>query len=95
MENFCVLEGRKNIFLSTSRSQFVLTRPVKILKIGQQMEAGKLGLVPTRPLSQLGLGSTRPGQLGLFIFLMVNWDITYMMYLLRSVVDLYDLEYAR
>ena len=29
------------------------------------LEAGQLGLVPTRPLSQLGLGSTRPGQLGL------------------------------
>ena len=33
-ENFYLLEGRKNIFLSESRSQFVLTRPAKILKIG-------------------------------------------------------------
>ena len=49
-------------------------------------EAGQLGLVPTRPLSQLGLGSTRSGQLGLFIFLMVNRDIT--MYLIRSLVDM-------
>ena len=37
-ENFCVLEGRKNIFLSASRSQFVLTRPAKILKISQQIK---------------------------------------------------------
>ena len=28
-ENFCPLEGRKIIFLSASRSQFVLTRPAK------------------------------------------------------------------
>ena len=32
-----------------------------------------------RPLSQLGLGPTPPGQLGLFIFLMVNRDITYVL----------------
>ena len=37
-ENFCLLEGRKNIFLSASRSKFVLTRPAKILKIGQQIK---------------------------------------------------------
>ena len=37
-ENFCLLEGRKNIFLSASRSQFVLKRPAKILKIGQQIK---------------------------------------------------------
>ena len=55
-------------------------------------EAGQLGLVPTRPLSQLGLGSTRPGQLGLFIFLMVNRDITYVP---NKKFDRYDLEYAR
>ena len=29
---------RKNIFLSASRSQFVLTRPAKILEIGQQIK---------------------------------------------------------
>ena len=57
-----------------------------------QMEAGQLGLVPTRPLSQLGLGSTRPGQLGLFIFLMVNRDITYVP---NKKFGRYDLEYAR
>ena len=28
------------------------------------MEAGQVGLKPTRPPSQLGLGSTRPGQIG-------------------------------
>ena len=33
-------------------------------------EAGQLGLIPTRPVSQLGLGSTRPGQLGLLFFLL-------------------------
>ena len=55
-------------------------------------EAGQLGLVPTRPLSQLGLGSTRPGQLGLFIFLMVNRDIIYVPY---KKFGRYDLEYAR
>ena len=37
-ENFCLLEGRKNIFLSASRSQFVVTRPAKILKIGQKIK---------------------------------------------------------
>ena len=37
-ENFCLLEGRKNIFLSASRSQFILTRPAKILKIVQQIK---------------------------------------------------------
>ena len=37
-ENFCLLEGRKNIFLSASRSQFDLTRPANILKIGQQIK---------------------------------------------------------
>ena len=57
-----------------------------------QMEAGQLGLVPTRPLSQLGLGSTRPGQLGLFIFLMVNRDIIYVP---NKKFDIYDMEYAR
>ena len=31
-------------------------------------EAGQLGLIPTRPVSQLGLGLTRPGQLGLLFF---------------------------
>ena len=36
-ENFCHLEGRKNIFLSASRSQFVLTGPEKNLKIGQRI----------------------------------------------------------
>ena len=56
------------------------------------MEAGQLGLVPTRPLSQLGLGSTRPGQHGLFIFLMVNRDITYVP---NKKFGRYDLEYAR
>ena len=55
------------------------------------MEAGQLCLVPTRPLSQLGLGSTRPGQLGLFIFLMVNRDITYVP---NKKFGRYDLEYA-
>ena len=55
-------------------------------------EAGQLGLVPTRPLSQLGLGSTRPGQLGLFIFLMVNRDITYVP---KKKFGRYDLEYVR
>ena len=29
------MEGRKNIFLSASRSQFVAIRPAKILKISQ------------------------------------------------------------
>ena len=37
-DNFCPLDGRKNIFLSASRSQFVLTRHTKILKIGQQID---------------------------------------------------------
>ena len=37
-ENFCLLEGRKNILLSASRSQFVLTGRAKILKIGQQIK---------------------------------------------------------
>ena len=37
-ENFCLLEGRKNIFLSASRSQFVLTRPAKKLEIVQQIK---------------------------------------------------------
>ena len=37
-ENFCLLEGRKNIFLSASRSQFVLTRPAKLLNIGQKIK---------------------------------------------------------
>ena len=55
-------------------------------------EAGQLGLVPTRPLSQLGLGSTGPGQLDLFIFLMVNRDITYVP---NKEFGRYDLEYAR
>ena len=55
-------------------------------------EAGQLGLVPTQPLSQLGLGSTRPGQLGLFSFLMVNRDITYET---NKKFGRYDLEYAR
>ena len=57
-----------------------------------RMEAGQLGLVPTRPLSQLGLASTRAGQLGLFIFLMVNRDITYAT---NKKFGRYDLEYAR
>ena len=52
---------------------------------------GQLGLVPTRPLSQLSLGSTRPGQLGLFIFLMVNRDITYVP---NNKFGRNDLEYA-
>ena len=52
---------------------------------------GQLGLVSTRPLSQLGLGSTRPGQLGLFIFLMVNRDITYVP---NNKFCRNDLEYA-
>ena len=37
-DNFCLLEGRKKKFLSASRSQFVLSRPAKILKIGQQIK---------------------------------------------------------
>ena len=57
-----------------------------------EREAGKLGLVPTWPLSQLGLGSTLLGQLGLFIFLMVNCDITYVH---NKKFGRYDLEYAR
>ena len=56
------------------------------------MEAGQLSLVPTLPLSQLGLGSTRPGQLGLFISLIVNRDITYVT---NKKFGRYDLEYAR
>ena len=55
-------------------------------------EAGQFGLVPTRPLSQLGLGSTRPGQLGLFNFLMVNRDITYVP---NKKFGRYNLEYAK
>ena len=31
------MEGRKNIFLSASRSQFVAIGPAKILKIGQRI----------------------------------------------------------
>ena len=62
------------------------------LALSLSREAGQLGLVPTRPLSQLGLGSIRPGQLGLFIFLMVNRDITYV---LIKKFGRYDLEYAR
>ena len=56
------------------------------------LEAGQLGLVPTRPLSQLGLRSTRPGQLGLFIFIMVNRGITYVP---NKKFGRYYLEYAR
>ena len=33
-----------------------------------ETEAGQLGLFPSQPVSQLGLGSSRPGQLGLFLF---------------------------
>ena len=38
LDNFWLLEGRKNIFLSASRSQFVIIGPAKSLKIGQQNE---------------------------------------------------------
>ena len=55
-------------------------------------EAGQLGLVPTRPLSQLGLGSTRRSQLGLFIFLMMNQTIIYVP---NKKFGRYDMEYAR
>ena len=37
-------------------------------QVVQVTEAGQLGLIPTRPVSQLGLGSARPGQLGLLFF---------------------------
>ena len=56
------------------------------------MEACQLGLLPTRLLSQLGLGSTWPGQLGLFIFLMVNQDITNVP---NKKFGGYDLEYRK
>ena len=36
-ENFLLLEGRRSIFLSASRSQFVAVEPAKILKIGQRI----------------------------------------------------------
>ena len=36
-ENFLLLKGRKSIFLSASRSQFVAIGPAKILKIGQRI----------------------------------------------------------
>ena len=36
-ENFLLLEGRKSIFFSASRSQFVAIGPAKILKIGQRI----------------------------------------------------------
>ena len=36
-ENFLLLEDRKSIFLSASRSQFVAIGPAKILKIGQRI----------------------------------------------------------
>ena len=48
MENFCLLEGRKNIFLSASRFQFVLSRPANILNIGQQIKF----LLPKRILNR-------------------------------------------
>ena len=32
-----MFDGRKNMFLSASRSQFVLTGPAKISKIGQHI----------------------------------------------------------
>ena len=70
---------------------FIGTKVVRIKGV-IGTEAGQLGLVPTRPLSQLGLGSTRPGQLGLFIFLMVNRDITCVP---NKKFCRYDLEYAR
>ena len=60
--------------------------------LGGGTEAGQLGLVPTWPLSQLGLGSTRQGQLGLFMFLMVNRHSTYIP---NKKFGRYDLEYAR
>ena len=36
--NFCLLEGRENVFLTASRSQFVLTGAAKILKFGQRIK---------------------------------------------------------
>ena len=36
-ENFLLLEDRKSIFLSASRSHFVAIGPAKILKIGQRI----------------------------------------------------------
>ena len=39
-----------------------------ILKAKHSKEAGQLGLIPTRLLSQLGPVSTWPGQLGLVLF---------------------------
>ena len=36
-KNFLLLEGRKSIFLSASRSQFVAKGPATILKIGQRI----------------------------------------------------------
>ena len=40
-------------------------------------EAGQLGLIPTRPVSQLGLGLTRPGQLGLLFFFSITGGVFY------------------
>ena len=52
----------------------------------------KRGSGSTRPGTNSAPESTRPGQLGLFIFLMVNWDITYVP---NKEFGRYDLEYAR
>ena len=52
-------------------SRFVTStlHPTRLKMSEPVTEAGQLGLFPSRPPSQLGLGSSRPGQLGLFFYL--------------------------
>ena len=47
----------------------ITAEPVNFVGRQDNSEAGQLGLFPSRPPSQLGLGSSRPGQLGLFFYL--------------------------
>ena len=62
-------------------------RPGKICVVCLRMETGQLGLFPSRPVSQLGLWSSRPGPLCLFY--LANCDAALVLYTVCKICAVY------